>query len=507
MPSNPTEREVKLAVDRHFAVPDLRDLVKRTVRLPEQRLVAVYFDTPDHRLWARQITLRHRIGEHGDRGTWTLKAPRSNSGQALDRTEMEWPGPLDCVPVQVGGILSGIVRREPLQRITSLETVRRRLVLQGSSEIPLVELDDDSVNIQGGPRDGGSFRQIELEVAEADDELLAACVDRMCDAGARIDDRGPKLARAIDDDGAGGVVTPSPGANSTMADVVQASIRAGFNRILDHEYLLRWEPEDAPPEAIHQTRVAARRLRSDLQTFKPLLDPVWVRHVRSDLKWLGEVLGLVRDVDVLAQDLDLSGPPSAGMKGVAGLREQLHHERTLGAERVALALQSERYLVLLDKLHAATERPPFLEMGSSGRGFSPSRKASKALPKLVKRPWKKLRRRVQGAGEEPTDRELHKIRIRAKRLRYAAEAAEPVVGRKAKRVAASAEWLQTQLGEHHDAVVAEAWLRTMAKGGSTKAAFSAGLLAGEQIRRQRHYREEWRAGWEKGDRRARTWLG
>jgi CHAD domain-containing protein len=118
-----------------------------------------------------------------------------------------------------------------------------------------------------------------------------------------------------------------------------------------------------------------------------------------------------------------------------------------------------------------------------------------------------LRKEVRGASRSPTDRKLHKIRIGAKRLRYAAEAAEAVGGKQAKRIATSAEELQTQLGEHHDAVIAEAWLRLRAKGATSKVAFSAGILAAEQMRRQEHYREDWQTLWEKIDRRSRKWFG
>jgi CHAD domain-containing protein/uncharacterized protein YjbK len=502
------EREVKLVADRQFSIPDLRDLVKQTVRLPEQRLLATYFDTADFRLWARKITLRHRIGEGEGVGTWTLKLPHSHPGRTLDRTELEWEGPLDFVPGQVSEILRGVVRRATLQKVTTLETIRRRLVLQGGKQISLAELDDDMVTINGGPHDGDRFRQIEVELNEADDELLDKFIDRLRRAGAWLDERGPKLARALDID----VVEPvvlSLGPKSTMADVVGASIQAGFGRILDNEYFLRAAEDDPPPEAIHQTRVATRRLRSDLQTFKSLLDPLWVRHTRSDLKWLGDVLGLVRDVDVLGPHLDLSSSPATGdTNGVADLRLQLRHQRSAGAEKVADALQSERYFLLLDKLHAATERPAFRFTGSNRhQRIPPSWRASKALPKLVERPWKKLRKEGRRAGHQPSDAQLHGIRIRAKRLRYAAEAAEPVVGKPARRVAAAAEALQTQLGEHHDAVIAEEWLRRQARGASSKVAFSAGLLAAEQIRRQQEFRADWRRGLKTVDRPARGWLG
>jgi len=508
VPDHPTEREVKLGADRQFSVPDLRDLVKRTVRLPEQRLLATYFDTPDLRLWSRRITLRHRIGDDGGIGTWTLKLPRFHSGPTLDRTELEWVGAPDFVPDRVNEILHGVVRRAVLQKVTSLETSRRRLVLQGRRQILLAELDDDLVTIHGGPHDGRRFRQIELELKEGGSSLLNRCIDRLCEAGAWMDCRGPKLARALDDDAVNSASSRSLGPRSTMADVVSASLQTAFDRILDHEYLLRLNEEDPPPEAIHQVRVAARRLRSDLQTFTAILDPLWAGHARRDLKWLGGELGLVRDADVLAQHLGLNGSPDIGDKGLTGLREQLQDQRSTAAARMTDVLQGERYLLLLDKLHAAVEWPPFLNAGSGrGRGIGPHHRASKALPKVVKRPWQKLCKEVRAADRAPTDRQLHQIRIGAKRLRYAAEAAEAVVGKRARRVATSAEELQTQLGEHHDAVIAEAWLRGRAKGASSKVAFSAGILAAEQIRRQQLFREDWQAGWKKVDRRARAWLG
>ena len=507
MPDSPTEREVKLAADQQFTLPDLRDLVKRTVRLPEQQLIATYFDTPDFRLWSRKITLRHRIGEGEGIGTWTLKLPQSSPGPTLERTELEWVGSPDFVPDRANEILQGVVRRARLEKITSLKTSRRRLILQGGRQILLAELDDDVVTVHGGPRDGRRFRQIEVEMNEADNDLLEKCVDRLCEAGAWIDDRGPKLFRALDSEAVNDVDSPSLGPKSTMADVVRASLQKALDRILDNEWRLRLDEEAPPPGAIHQTRVATRRLRSDLQTFKGVLDPVWVRHTRKDLKWLGGALGLVRDVDVLGQHLILDGSPQMGDdKGVTGLRDQLQDQRRSAADRVTDVLQSERYLLLLDKLYAAVERAPLLDVGNGRGRIRPGERADKALPRLVKRPWKKLQKQVRAAGSEPTDRQLHEIRIGAKRLRYAAEAAEAVVGRRARRVATSAEEVQTQLGEHHDAVIAEAWLRGRASGASSKVAFSAGILAGEQIRRQQLFRDDWQAGWHKVDRRTRKWL-
>ena len=85
------------------------------------------------------------------------------------------------------------------------------------------------------------------------------------------------------------------------------------------------------------------------------------------------------------------------------------------------------------------------------------------LPRLVRRPWRHLSQAVEALGDNPEDEALHEVRIRAKRLRYAAEAATPVIGKPAQRFASAVATLQGVLGDMNDAVVAEAWLRQSAE--------------------------------------------
>src|SRR5207249_8923743 len=85
--------------------------------------------------------------------------------------------------------------------------------------------------------------------------------------------------------------------------------------------------------------------------------------------------------------------------------------------------------------------------------------AKDVLPKLAGGPWRRLRSAVRQLPENPTDPELHRIRILAKRARYAAEAVAPIVGADATAFARAAAKLQTVLGEHQDSVTAQAWLR------------------------------------------------
>jgi CHAD domain-containing protein len=420
--------------------------------------VTLYVDTPDLRLWRRRIVLLHRAGGGAGSGVWTLQLPGVGEDARAEVTEFEWLGPRGAVPDRAREILRGIVRRATLDQVTPLEADRHRLIL--------------------GRRDG-------TRLIERYDET------------ALIPDAAP-----------GGAGRRAVGPGSTLGDVVRESIGGGLTRLLDHDYLLRLRPEDPPTEAVHQSRVATRRLRSDLDTFGSVLDPVWVGQLRADLRWVGDALGEVRDCDVLIGVLGVDGvtaPHEA--QGLYDLRQALARQRGNAAERLGAVLRSERYLVTLDTLDTGVQRLPVRSGRARHHKRPAEKKASGAIDHLVGRYRKKLAGAVRKAGSRPTDRQLHEIRIRAKQLRYASEAASAVVGRPARRTAAASTDLQTRLGDHHDAVVAEAWLARQAEGAHWTVAYVAGRRAAQQRQRQEHLRREWAPGWKKVDRRARRWLG
>jgi CHAD domain-containing protein len=508
--SRSLEREAKLGTDLAFRLPDLDKVVGRAVPRSSQELRAAYFDTDDLRLWNRGITLRHRSGEDGDdgRGMWTVKLPSQASGATLDRTELTWPADRATVPTDASALLRGIIRWAPLEQVTELVTWRQRLVLHDARGRACGELDDDTVTVVGGRHDGLRFRQLEIELAPGGDAILRRVVKRLRRAGARVGDE-PKLAKALGPQG-DGPVAKALDPHVRVAAVVRSSIASALERLLDHDYRLRLDQASPPPYSVHQARVATRRLRSDLKTLRDVLDPQWVETTRTELRWFGGVLGAVRDADVrgdhLGHDDDDGNGVSAGAAGRAALRRSNDQQRRVAVGALSEAITGERYLSLLDRLHAAAASPPFMAAGSEGRAKADQR-ASAVLPALVGHQWRTLRRRVGKAGSHPSDAELHRIRIGAKQLRYAAELATPVMGAVARRTAKAAEDLQTVLGEHHDAVTAEQWLRHEALDAIPAASFSAGLLVAEQSRRQRRLRRRWRRVWDElNDKKRRRWM-
>jgi CHAD domain-containing protein len=106
--------------------------------------------------------------------------------------------------------------------------------------------------------------------------------------------------------------------------------------------------------------------------------------------------------------------------------------------------------------------------------------------------------------DQPADPDLHRIRILAKRVRYAAEAAEPLVGKIATRFAEAAAALQDVLGDHQDSVTSQAWLREVGRG---PRAFVAGELTAMERDAAAQDRAAWHNVWKKVDRkRLRRWM-
>jgi len=496
------EREVKFDAPVGLALPDLRELVGRTERIPQQQLRTAYFDTVDGRLWHQAITLRHRITDGVDGGTWTLKLPHAANGFSLERTELSSSGERAEIPPGVHDIVRGLVRREPLQKLVELDTTRLRLALHDRDDRVVAELDDDVVVVTGGPRDGLRFRQVELELSATESSVSKEVTARLEEAGLAVENS-PKLAKAMGLPPSDST-RPRMDPRSLLADVVRTAIADGLDRLLEHDWRLRVALPEAAHD-VHQARVAIRRLRSQLKTLGVVLDPIWVRHVRSDLEWVGSALGELRDTDVLAVHLE---------DAPAQLGNELTRQRGVAAREVTTILASDRYLDLLDRLHAATRTPPLLNGDENVRLEDA---AGEALPDLVGTRWRALRRQVRKGGADPSDQQLHRIRIEARHLRFAAEVAEPAVGQRARRTASAAEKIQAILGEHHDAVAAQAWLREQVGRAATsmqvhalspETLFEAGRLSAELRQGQHDLERRWLRAWKAlAKPKNRRWLG
>jgi CHAD domain-containing protein len=290
---------------------------------------------------------------------------------------------------------------------------------------------------------------------------------------------------------------PAVARDSRAGVVVQAAIAASVRALMTQEPQLRDGIDD---EAVHRARVATRRLRSDTRTFESLLDPDWTMWTLEELRWLGERLGRARDADVLLARIDsvLERLPLAHVDREV-LLSPLISRRHAARRAVRQTMRTRRYGQLLDTLADAARTPPL-------RG-SASAAAKKVLPRLVDDRWRALRREVRRAGKAPASDQLHTIRIRAKRARYAAEAVSPALGAPARRFAKRMEELQEFLGRHHDAAVAGAWLRDVARDADPGVAFLAGEVAGLEDAELAAIARAWPTAWKRArPKRYREWF-
>ncbi|HLH45774.1 MAG TPA: CHAD domain-containing protein, partial [Acidimicrobiales bacterium] len=305
-------------------LPDFSGLIDRArvVEPPPAHLVAVYVDTEDLVLLRRGMTLRHRHDARGGESGWTLKLPNGTGKAAFERVEISWSGPPDRVPEEAERLLRPLTGSAALVPVAELTTDRRRLELRDEDGGRLAEVDDDRVTVS--VPQVTHFRQVEVELHEADDSLLDELAGRLRAAGAERSPDEPKIRRALEPwlREAESRPPPPPAPTSTVGELVAAAITDGLERLLAHDTGVRL---DQGAEFVHQARVATRRLRSDLKTLGEVLDAEWVRTTRRELKWVADHLGAVRDADVLLARLQRiaaeSAPDDAG--AMAALREHL----------------------------------------------------------------------------------------------------------------------------------------------------------------------------------------
>ncbi len=452
------EREIKLAVGERFRLPKLPG-----TPLPRRRLTSIYYDTSQHDLAHAGITLRHRI-ERGKQA-WQLKLALMK-----DRQEIELVGRQSAPPTLFRDLLFLHLGQRQLMPVAILRVWRTGVRVR-MDNIPVADVTLDHVSVMKNGTVLQRFRELEIEQVNGLDSALPDLERQLRRAGAEDHDGRPKLVRALS------LVAPSPepqpASDASVVDHVKWALARHVRWLIAHDPGTRLGKE---PESLHQMRVATRQLRAVLRSARPLLLPEWAESLRDELRWLGRVLGPARDLDVqLAyfreESLALDARDRRPLTQFIG---HLEAQRNHVQEVLLSELKSERYLDLIRRLQQAPHDPTVIE-------------STVTLRDLVKQEFTKLRNAIRQAGDSPNNVKIHKTRIRTKRARYAAELAEPTVGKPATRFINKARAVQDVLGMHQDALQAEAHIRAFLKQStSARAAF----VAGRMVERQRQRREK-----------------
>jgi CHAD domain-containing protein len=449
------EIERKFDVEDDTPLPALEDVpgVGGVDAPVEFHLEAEYFDTEDLTLASQRITLRRRTG--GEDAGWHLKLPAGPD----ERHEHHAPlGRTSVVPKPLLKLIRVHTRDRALVPVARLDTRRVVRRLQGQDGL-LAEFMDDRVQAEALHPEPSSlrWREWEIELVGGSRDMLDAAAGLIAAAGVRPAAHRSKLERAL---GTGfptdavRVTEPSP--EGPAGDVLLTYLREQVAALKQQDPQVRIDGSDA----IHRMRVAIRRIRSVLATYRTLLDDIeGVGRLRKELRWLAGVLGEARDAQVMHARLQrmLADEPPELLLGPVQRRLEIE----LGGDyrrfhtRAVKSLDGERYFRLLDALDALVAAPAL-----TPRAADP---AGQVVAGLINRDLKRLGRTVHaardhraGAGDHPA---LHEARKDAKRLRYAAEAASPIGRKKVARIAEAAQVLQKVLGEHQDSLVTRDLLR------------------------------------------------
>lgn len=468
MPSDKPKTSRHTEVERKFDVvettvsPSFDGLavVSRVQHAPTQTLEAVYFDTPDHDLAARKITLRRRTG--GADAGWHVKLPAGPDA----RTEVRAPL-ADSVPEEVRDVVAAIVRDRPLAAVARITTARTVSLLFGADDAPVAEFCDDQVTAAALRPDSEplSWREWELELVEGSSaattdspDVLDRLSNRLIDAGAVPAGHGSKLARVL--------ATSDPGTPAVApSDPVRRAVAANVEELVAWDRAVRADVHDS----VHQMRVTTRKIRSLLadESFG-LADDAWIL---DELKLLAGILGVARDAEVLAEKYAkaLDGLSPELVRG--SVRERLvdgaKQRYANGWRRSLIAMRSERYFRLLDALDELVAAP----------SATTEKSGEESAASSVAAAYKRVHKAAKRAEQDGTDESLHRIRKRAKRLRYTASATgDSAVAEKAKSI-------QSLLGDHQDSVVSRTHLLEQAD--AARAAgedtFTYGLLYQQEV--------------------------
>ncbi|GAB3353334.1 CYTH and CHAD domain-containing protein [Modestobacter lapidis] len=523
------EIERKFDVEEAFVLPDLSGVpgVSSAGEPVEHTLEAIYHDTADLRLARAKVTLRRRTG--GTDAGWHVKLPAA----AGARRELHSPlgRARKTVPTAVLAPALGIVRHAPVTQVAGLRTRRLVTELYGEDGRVLAEVADDHVTGTAFPAEPGeaavvsSWREVEVELVDGDEQVLSAVGEALVAAGAQPSPSASKLIRVLGNrlpavDPAAGrpaaAVAPEPheaadgsggegrrsgkggkkarrrhaaaraAAPSTAADLVRAALADLVAGLQDADLMVRTDT----PDGIHQVRVSCRRLRSVLAAFRPVLDRERTDPLRAELQWAGGELSGSRDAEVALghlRELVAAQPPELVLGPVAArLQQEELRDGLASGDEARTLLGTRRYLDLLDALADLVADPPFTE-----RAAQP---AAPVVRAVLARTVTRLTNAVDLADGAVDPEALHGVRKAAKRLRYTADVAVPVLGDPARDLVDGLKDVQEVLGRRQDTFVTRELCtrlgaQSFAAGGNP---WTFGRLHGlEQSRGEQAAREFW----------------
>ncbi len=438
-----------------------------------------YYDTSEGRLLAASFSCRLR--SQGDQILVTLKGVGDADGAVHRRAEHEVElssevlDPADWPPGAARELALELTGGAPLQPLVDLKQTREKRDLM-DAERRVAEVSLDEVRASSGKRPS-CYYELEVELAPDGTEVDLALVSdvlqsehgltpepcskferalsarRMRQTRHRMVAAVPRVAECAQSEEAP-ASPPSPPMypDDSMSEAGRKVIFTHFMKMLANEAGTR---EGVDIEFLHDMRVSTRRMRAAFRIFEPFYEAKAVKRFNKGLRRTGQTLGVVRDLDVLiekAEAYEAGLPPDGGLT-IQTLLENWRASRDGSRQELTEYLDGSAYRRFVDEFRAFLETP-----GSHARpipdGQPVAHQVRHIVPRLVMERYEQVRAYEPILAAAPITT-YHMLRIDCKRLRYALEFFEPLLGPEAPALIKQVTNLQDLLGAMQDAHVAE----------------------------------------------------
>ena len=515
------DRPIPVEIEAKLLVPTATDLlaIARLTQLGPYplrsrgavRLHSSYLDTPSLTLARHGVALRLR--RQGRQWEATVKLAGRVEGDVHERPELTValpsapalpflppPGPLHTQ-------LAALVAGRPLTPILISEIHRRLFdvlpsnpaVPPAATPAPIAELALDRVRLHA-PQDGQpetTYCEVEVERRHGDRRDIGSLA-RLLRRGFNLaPSSASKFARGLTLLYGAGII-----GSGDQRVLAYDTVREGVRHILArHLHRLRLHDPGTrtgeDPEALHDMRVATRRLRAAVRIFAAGIPARLQSALSRELQWFGQLLGRVRDLDVQLAKLDsFTAAAPAGFRPALGcLREYMDGERVRCRAEMLSGLETARYFRLLLRL----ERFAYGRARGQPRDAVAREPIATAGHRAIKKAFRRLCKCGQRIEAMPRPEDLHALRIRAKRLRYLLEFLEELTGKAGRRLVKRLTVLQDLLGSYRDAVVAADVVRAYVEGAGAQLAPAQMVALGALVASELRLAEQKRADFE------RTW--
>jgi triphosphatase len=438
-----------------------------------RQLDATYFDTADHALRKAGFGLRVRDGEGGRKQT--LKS--ASAGGVFSRGEWEeaiaGPGPDRDALARTPA--AAMLQGETLAPVFTTRVERTVRIVQVGEAVIEAALDRGELSADGRR---AAVCELELELKSGEPKAL---FDLARQLAKRVPLRLSLVSKAERGYGlAAGEEATSPrrqaailDPKSTVAEALQALGQAGLAHLCAALEALRDRPE---PDSVHQARVAARRLRALLKIFKPLAQDESARALDEELDWLAGELDAARDLDVFIGDVWDKTAAGAAFAGRDDFERALRAARANAYLRMEAALESPRARDVL--LEAAAWLEAGAWMTDPTLAEIRDRRATVFAAEVLDHRHKQVRKRAKHFGDLDAHGR-HRLRLKGKTLRYAAEDLSPLFPdhpHRAERFVEATKTVQDTLGALNDLSVRQGLVESVAHGDQTLARDAARIV-------------------------------